>query len=130
MLGFLLAVPAALTAPSCGGGQNHTFGGYPYDPVGDCLDPPVIIDVVAGPDPGMCSVVRCWQDSCGGIFVTDASCDMPPGYQDLTHTTSGPCVKALAAYARPGHDFCKVITDGGDVDGGLGCGLGADPGGP
>jgi hypothetical protein len=128
VLGLSSAAFAALAAVSCQDRPVHLFGGYPYDPVGNCLDPAEVIDVVAGADGGTCPVVRCWEDSCGGIFVTDTSCDDPPGYTDLTDAASGPCVKALAAYAEAGHDFCQVITDGGDVDGGLGCGLGADPG--
>jgi hypothetical protein len=106
------ALAALVAAAGCQGRLAHPFGGYAYDPVQDCLYASGVIDVVAGADPGMCPMLRCWQAPDGSIYVTDEACDAPPDYQDLTHATSGPCVKALAAYASPGHGLCPM-PDGG-----------------
>ena len=119
----LLALGAAATAAlavaaACSDRIDHVFGGYAYDSAGNCLYASGAVDVVAGADPGNCPMLKCWEAPCGTVYVTDQQCDAPPSYQDLTHSTSGPCVKALAAYARTGHGMCAALPDGG-----LGCGL-------
>jgi hypothetical protein len=114
-----LGALAALAHASCQGYLTHPFGGYAFDSIDDCLATSGVIDVVAGADPGQCAMLRCWVAPCGGAYVTDEACDAPPDYQDETHATSGPCVKALAAYARANHGQCTVTP----ADGGLGCGL-------
>jgi hypothetical protein len=115
---LLIGLTASALASGCQRFVEHPFGGYAYDPVNDCLETSGVIDVVAGPDPGQCPMLRCWQSPCGTIYVTDEACDAPPDYQDLTHATAGLCVKALAAYGRMGHGMCPA-----DLDAGLGCGL-------
>ncbi len=117
------AALAAGIAISCQGYLAHPFGGYAYDSVDDCLLASGVVDVISGADPGQCPMLRCWLAPCGAVYVTDEACDAPPDYQDLTHAASGPCVKALAAYGRAGHDMCAPLPDGGTYDGGLGCGL-------
>jgi len=107
MLGILLA------AVGCHDRLAHFFGGYAYDATQDCLDPPGVVDVVAGPDPGQCPAVRCWQGPDGSIYVTSEACDAPPDYEEHTGDMSGPCVKALAAYADAGHDICPTPADAG-----------------
>jgi hypothetical protein len=97
---------------ACQGRLDHTFGGYFYDSTQDCLDFPSVIDVVAGADPGTCPLLRCWLAPDGSIYVTNAACDAPPDYQDQTKDGSSPCVKALAAYARPGMGICPGQPDG------------------
>jgi hypothetical protein len=114
-----LAVVGVVAHASCQGYLAHTFGGYAYDSIDDCLTASGVIDVIAGADPGECPMLRCWVAPCGGVYVTDEQCDAPPDYQDETNATSGPCVKALALYAQPAHGQCEVVP----TDGGLGCGL-------
>jgi hypothetical protein len=94
------------------------FGGYAYDPTRDCFDPPGAIDVVAGADPGLCPMLRCWKAPDGSIYVTSEACDAPSDYLDETENTSSPCVKALAAYGRAGHSLCSTPVDGGGGEGG------------
>jgi len=106
------AALVVLCAAACQGRLDHVFGGYAYDATANCLYTSGAIDVVAGADPGMCPMLRCWQAPDGSIYVTDEACDAPPDYQDLTHSTSGPCVKALAVYASLGHGLCPM-PDGG-----------------
>ena len=113
-----LALPAAalalvLAAAACSGRVDHLFGGYAYDATNDCLYTSGAIDVIAGADPGTCAMLRCWVAPDGSTYVTDAACDAPLDYQDQTKSGSGPCVKALAAYARTGHDLCAAPPDGG-----------------
>ena len=113
-----LALPAAalaalLVTAACSGRVDHLFGGYGYDPANDCLYTSGAIDVIAGADPGLCPMLRCWVAPDGSTYVTDEACDAPIDYQDQTKSGSGPCVKALAAYARTGHALCAVPPDGG-----------------
>jgi hypothetical protein len=102
----------ALACTGCQARVDHVFGGYAYDQGQECLYASGAIDVIAGADPGMCPLLRCWQASDGSIYVTDQACDAPPDYQDHTHDTSGLCVKALAIYMSPGHGLCPM-PDGG-----------------
>jgi hypothetical protein len=115
--GRLLLLPlllgAALASAHCEGRLAHVFGGYSYDPVQDCLYTSGAIDVIAGADPGQCPMLHCWMAPSGDVYVTDEACDAPPDYVDETQATSGLCVKALAAYARPMHDLCANPPDGG-----------------
>jgi hypothetical protein len=103
-----------VAAAACSARLDHVFGAYAYDPVQDCLQGAAVVDVIAGPDPGMCPQVRCWQAPDGSIYVTSEACDAPLDYQDHTEDTSGPCVKALAAYAGSGNGLCAV-PDGGSA---------------
>ncbi len=97
--GVAALLVALVAAHACSNNVDHVFGGYAYDPVNDCLYTSGAVDVVAGPDPGPCSMLRCWMSPGGLVYVTDEACDAPPDYQDETKDGSGPCVKALAAYA-------------------------------
>ncbi len=109
----LLLGAAALSAVRCQGRLDHVFGGYEYYAAQDCLYASGAIDVIAGADPGLCPMLRCWVAPDGEVYVTDEACDAPSDYLDETQATSGPCVKALAAYARPAHDLCPTPPDGG-----------------
>jgi hypothetical protein len=116
-----LAAVALVSAASCKSALEHAFGGYAYDSANDCLETAGVLDVVAGSDPGPCPKVRCWQAPCGTIVVTSTACDAPPDYQDLTDASTGPCVKALAAYAAyadAGTGMCPA-----SLDASAGCGL-------
>lgn len=105
---LLAAIFLALATSGCGRQVAHVFGGYAYEPDGgadggDCLATSGAIDVIDGPAPAApCKDVRCWLAPDGTVYVTDMACDAPPDYQDQTHATSGPCVKALAAYGADG----------------------------
>jgi len=90
----------------------HIFVAYRYDAAADCLESRAGVDVIDGPDPGMCAAVRCWLSLGGDVYVTDTACDGPIDYKDQTSDMSGACVKALAAYARDGHGRC-ALADGG-----------------
>jgi hypothetical protein len=103
----------ALSLPACERTVVHIFGGYGYDDVNDCLDAAGAVDVIDGPDPGMCATLRCWIRPDGVAVVTDRACDAPSDYVDHTKDTSGVCVKALAAYGRPGHGMCPIPADAG-----------------
>ncbi len=117
-LGVALPAAWALLGPGgCTSVVDHVFGGYAYDPANDCLQTSGAIDVIAGADPGMCPRLRCWQAPDGNVYVTDEACDAPVDYVDHTKDGSEPCVKALAAYARPGHGLCAG-SDGGAEGGG------------
>jgi hypothetical protein len=116
---------ALLSAAACKSSLEHAFGGYAYDSTNDCLQTSGVLDVVAGSDPGPCPMVRCWQAPCGTVVVTSTACDAPPDYQDLTDASTGPCVKALAAYAAfadAGTGMCPASLDA-SSDASLGCGL-------
>jgi hypothetical protein len=86
----------------------HQFGGYAFDPDGGvdgggCLEAAGVVDVLEGPDPTKpCADVRCWVGPDGTAYITNMACDGPPDFQDETHATSGPCVKALGAYEADG----------------------------
>jgi hypothetical protein len=110
-----LALPFTflVTAAACSARVDHVFGAYAYDPAQDCLQAPAAVDVIAGADPGMCPQVRCWQAPDGTVYVTSEACDAPLDYQDHTKDTSGPCVKALAAYASSGNGLCPGAADAG-----------------
>jgi hypothetical protein len=121
----LLALGAAATAAlavaaACSDRIDHVFGGYAYNSAGNCLYTSGAVDVIAGPDPGTCPMVRCWVSPSGLVYVTDQACDAPPDYQDDTSADAGPCVNALADYygdagdagdAGPG--LCPAPPDGG-----------------
>jgi hypothetical protein len=98
----LLCLGVALGVVHCQGRLAHVFGGYGYNATADCLYPTGAIDVIAGADPGTCPMLHCWLAPDGSIYVTDEACDAPPDYVDETQSTSGPCVKALAAYHGDG----------------------------
>jgi len=109
----LLAL-SALPALACQDQLAHIFGGYAYDEAQDCLVLTGAVDVIAGPAPASpCPVLRCWLGTDGVAYVTNEACDAPPGYQDQTKTGAGPCVKALAAYAKKGHQLCPAPADAG-----------------
>lgn len=103
-----------VTLPACQARAAHLLEAYAYEPAQDCLDAPGLVDVVDGPPPATpCPILRCWLGPAGIAFVTDQACDAPPDYQDQTRTGSGPCVKALAAYGKSGHQLCPGPTDAG-----------------
>lgn len=105
---WIAALSLALALTGCERRVAHVFGGYAYEPDGgldggDCLASSGAIDVIDGPAPAEpCKNVRCWLAPNGTAYVTDMACDAPPDYQDETQATSGPCVKALAAYGADG----------------------------
>lgn len=104
-----LSLLLAAGSGACGGGHVHVFGAFPYDALRDCLDVGQTLDVIDGPDPGTCSVLRCWLDPSGAAFVTDKACDAP---LNLTESTGEACIPALVAYKN--HMMCP------DLDGGAG----------
>jgi hypothetical protein len=111
-----VAVPfvgAAIAGSGCDGGLVHAFGGYAYDATNDCLETSGVVDVISGPDPGMCKQVRCWVSPDGFAYVTNTACDAPIGFVDQTEATTGVCVKALAAYMSEDHGLCPAPPDGG-----------------
>lgn len=111
-IGLGLAACAA-AAVHCGDLQVYPFGGYAYDPTADCLEAPGALDVIEGPMPAPCPVVRCWVDPDGTAVITDEACVAPADYLNETDDTTGPCPKALAAYAQPNHSPCPPGTGGG-----------------
>ncbi len=116
-LGAALVLPGAAAAVlalhACQGVVGHEFGGYLYDPAADCLEVSGFIDELSGPPPAPCLNLTCWESPAGVAVVTDTQCDAPPDYQNRTHDGSQPCVKALAAYGRPGHGLCPDAGAGG-----------------
>jgi hypothetical protein len=108
-----LALGLAAAGARCTNLAAYPFGGYAYDPTGDCLEAPGALDVIQGTMPAPCPILRCWVDPDGTAIVTDEACAAPPDYKDETNAASGPCPKALAAYARPGHGQCPPSLDGG-----------------
>jgi hypothetical protein len=115
----VLILAALVAAFSCDGRLAHIFGGYAYDAGNDCILPAGTIDVIDGPAPAVpCSTVTCWVAPDGSVYVTTTACDAPPDYRNGTNDTSGPCVKALAAYGMEnGAGRCPASPDGG-ADGG------------
>ena len=118
LLALALGGVSIVASASCTDAEVHVFGGYSYDPDLDCLDTSGAVDVISGPDPGTCSKLRCWLSPDGVAYVTDKACDAPPDYKDETASTTGLCVKALATYAKKGHDLCPVPADAGTDDDG------------
>jgi len=108
----LLALALALAA--CTTSHVHLFGAYRYDANRDCLESAATVDVIDGPDPGKCEVLRCWFAPADEVYVTDAACDAPISFVEHTSDTSGACVKALAAYAREAHGPCLPGDAGAD----------------
>ncbi len=117
----LLCLGVVLGAVHCEGRLAHAFGGFGYNATADCLYPSGAVDVIAGA-PRMCPMLHCWLAPDGSIYVTDEACDAPPDYLDETQSTSGPCVKALAAYGGTGHDLCPDAGYGAGCSF-VGCGL-------
>jgi hypothetical protein len=105
-----LSLLIAVSVGACGSGHVHVFGAFPYDALRDCLDVGQTLDVIDGPDPGSCSVLRCWLDPAGAAFVTDKSCDAP---LNLTESTTGACIPALVAYKN--HLMCPDLDGGADA---------------
>lgn len=98
-LGFALA--------GCEDRLAHPFGGYTYDVLGDCLDDAGAVDVIDGPNPGVCAEDRCWYSPGGDIYVTTSACDAPTGYVEHTGDPKGsPCALALAALAQGEFGLC------------------------
>lgn len=98
-LGFALA--------GCEDHLAHAFGAYTYDVTGDCLDDAGAVDVVDGPDPGVCAEDRCWYSPRGDIYVTTSACNAPADYVEHTGDPEGsPCALAFAALARGEHGLC------------------------
>jgi len=92
----------------------HGVLGFRYDPDRDCLENPSALDVLEGPEPAPCPGQRCLeQEETSAVFVTNAICDVPPGFVDRTDQGLDACVKALEAYAREGHGFCPAAPDAG-----------------
>jgi hypothetical protein len=108
-----VATAALAAAAACSDRIDHAFGGYAYDPAKDCLYTSGAVDVIAGPDPGMCPGVHCWVSPASLVYVTDEACDAPPDYQDETSADAGPCVNALADYyGDGGPSLCPASPDG------------------
>ena len=105
-----LSLLVAASVGACGGGHVHVFGAFPYDAEHACLEVGQTLDVIDGPDPGSCSVLRCWLDPAGAAFVTDKSCDAP---LNLTESTGGACIPALVAYKN--HMMCPILDGGADA---------------
>jgi hypothetical protein len=116
----LVALAALAATTHCQGRLAHLFGGYAYNATLDCLEASGAVDVIAGADPGLCPMLRCWAAPDGTIYVTDEACDAPPDYVDHTQDGFPPCVKALALYDKLGHELCPMPdagTGGFDVGG-------------
>jgi hypothetical protein len=96
--GTALAAVAALGLAGCEDREVHVFSAQRYDPDRSCLEDPVAIDVLEGPDPGPCDDVRCWNAPSGDALITTAACNAPPDYEDGTADPAGSrCAAALAA---------------------------------
>jgi hypothetical protein len=96
-----------LALAGCQGRVAHVFGGYAWEADGGvdggCFEASGAIDVIDGPpETDLCKKVRCWIAPNGAVYVTDTACDAPADYHEGTDDPSGPCVKALAAYAPDG----------------------------
>jgi hypothetical protein len=91
---------------ACTNRQQYVFGAYVYDPEADCLAPPAAVDVISGPDPGPCDRLRCWISPEKQVYVTDAACEAPVGFDDHTADGEGGCREALLAYEREDHGAC------------------------
>jgi hypothetical protein len=110
LVAFLGAVGAS--GLGCGEANMHLFGAYRYDPAEDCLESAAAVDVVAGPDPGVCESVRCWTSPAGEVYVTTTACDAPEGYVEGTDDAEGStCALALAAHALGEEARCPPPTD-------------------
>lgn len=119
-----LALALAGAIGACSSRVFHTFGARRYVAEQDCLEKGLAIDVIDGPDPGVCEKVRCWLASSGDVYVTTTACDAPVDFVDATGAPAGsPCGRALAAYARAPEATCESggsgASDGGGIDAGL-----------
>ncbi|MEO7327367.1 MAG: hypothetical protein ABI193_02230 [Minicystis sp.] len=95
-----LSTLLGLGGAGCGAGEGvHAWSAFLYDPVRHCLGAAAVVDVIAGPDPGGCAEIRCWERVSGDVFVTDATCEAPVDFTDHSADADGPCKEALAAYA-------------------------------
>src|SRR5262249_25985337 len=74
----------ALASAACSTTHVHLFGAYRYEMDRDCLESPAVVDVIDGPDPGMCAMLRCWISPGKEVYVTDTACDSPPDYAEHT----------------------------------------------
>lgn len=121
------AVPALVLPLLLGCEQRlvHAFSAYAYDADAGCLLASGVVDVVAG-QAEACSTVRCWIDPSGAAYVTDTTCEGPPGYRDGTQDTSGPCAEALAVFPTFKATGACAEPDAGNPGGGAG---GAPPDG-
>ncbi|MCC6555298.1 MAG: hypothetical protein IT372_20245 [Polyangiaceae bacterium] len=95
-----LAGAAALALAACEDTQVHAFGAQRYNADQDCLEEAEIIDVLDGPNPGLCDTPRCWKAPSGEVYVTTTACDAPPDFVEGTaEPAPSPCAAALAALA-------------------------------
>ena len=100
----LLGSSAAIVA-ACSGINNHLLEGQQFVPGSGCIDPAVVIDDVAGGDPGTCAPECIVASAEGGplVFVTTTCPPYPPYFtsekQGGSHPASDPCPAAFAAYA-------------------------------
>jgi hypothetical protein len=101
----------ALALLGCKANHVHIFGAYRYDTAQDCLEGPVAVDVIDGPDPGTCPRLRCWVSPGEEVYVTATACDAPVDYEERTRDPSAACVKALDAYGRADHGRCAGGVD-------------------
>ncbi len=100
----------AVFGGACDAGLVHPFAAFPYNVALNCLEDVGVVDVIDGPDPGVCSGARCWVTPGGNIFVSDQACDAPLDYMQ---STSGPCKLALEA-----HKTRTMCADRGGADAG------------
>jgi hypothetical protein len=107
----------AVALGACTTRVAHVFGAYRFeegmDPAEDCLEAAAAVDVVDGPDPGICNGVRCWIAPGGNVFVTTTACDAPPDYRDHTSDPAGTaCGRAIAVFQRIGTGNCPAQDAG------------------
>lgn len=113
--GLAAAVVVVLVAAAaCTDMTVHPFSAYALGGSGECIEPAGVIDVIDGPDPGECDVLRCWVDPEGQVFITTTACDAPHGFVDHTKDPAGSdCYRALALFDKPGHSQCADSPEAG-----------------
>lgn len=77
--------------------KAYPLSGQYYDAENDCLGDNLVVDVIAGEDPGTCEDdVRCIQSEETGERYLSSTCQVPDLYLDLTDTEDELCAAAFA----------------------------------
>lgn len=111
-IGLIFGSIVSVAASACSDSQTHVYYGQGYDPVRDCLDSVVVVDIISGTDTGQSCPLVCIatsqnQDAAVSVYVSTTCPPYPPLFD--TSGTNPQCPLALAAANRK----ATCLDDGG-----------------
>lgn len=98
-----LAFVGFAAALACGSGRSHVYAGRLYREARDCVDTTTSIDVVDGPEPGVCAPTCLLGPAATAsaprpVYVSTMCAPYPPLFD--SSQTAAVCAAALAAASR------------------------------